>query len=123
MPKDGTLPAARKPEPGSRSTARRHPSWCDPGECTIGTQFLHRHQSASQVVKSDALSETVIEAHLTRCPLDVTPYTWLELEISPGFGETEDDDAAEVYTLSLAQACRLLESLTRLVSAALAPAS
>jgi hypothetical protein len=69
------------------------------------------------------VSETVIEAHLTNCPLHVTPRTFLELEISPGLGETEDDDAAEVYMLSMAQACRLLESLTRLVSAALAPAS
>jgi hypothetical protein len=69
------------------------------------------------------VSETVIEGHLTYCPLHVTPRTRLELEISPGFRETEDDDAAEVYTLSMAQACRLLESLARLVSAALAPAS
>jgi hypothetical protein len=106
MPQHGTVQAARP----------THPSWCDPSECTTLPEHPYgAHQSASQVIASEAPSGTAIELHLTSLFKGVDPSPLLLVEFA------DCGDYPTPYLLTLPQARRLHDALAVLLTTTAQP--
>jgi hypothetical protein len=103
MPQDGTVHAA----------SRTHPSWCDPGECTVLRDHPYgAHQSTALFIAPEAPSGTAIELHLTSLFKGADPSPLLLVELA----DREDDPTPYLFTLP--QVRQVRDALSNLLSIA-----